>query len=748
MEVEATKATNNNDPYMTVAAAVEAATPAVSTITTTTPAVAATTGHHPVGGGDHPGTTEKVLAWLGCLIVNAAFISFIIFWIATDKWWIGFVVSMLYTTLLFVLAHAWSEDEDPKNKWRRCFWFCSSPSSTLTAVVEGDSMAGPFPRRRPRMLVTLLYGLAVLSLGGTGLLLSLNAIRCHGMTNNNNNNDGWAPNPPPSPSAWTTDVTSLPASVRSWAEQPATTDFPPRGATFLHLPDSGITLFDEESTDGDRFYRDNPIWSVSANVNNGQPVVLHNYPGHEFVLISNNNNNNNNSATTGCFATTTAGSTDPDSLFAWVPVPTVACSDGRTIRFVDVEMDSDGAPMVWHVDPRDLMVDNNTGLVWYKDNPPRTESLTYNEQYETLIYSLDPIQMVETLHSQRNSNKTTIEVVIVDNNDVDDENKDDDDDDTSCRRQVATASLFLAALPITFLSIYLWYRRYIPSMGMTVFAGMIGTAWCILLVTVPSNDWLEDHADDFSNWLLLSLGAIWMIFTTNGILSLSSSRASSLSSSSAQQYKVAPMRWGLNIGALIFFVGSFRVLTLISGFFSGLFDHDHAVPESLRWILFNVAVLAPTCLLGLATQSSLLLVLTAAGLVFDALRLSHAITRPMDDDSLVALVYFVVLGGTGLAIAVLGWWTSRRQGQLADRFSSYLAPYTWWPSPRPTTTTVSDRQQPDDGMKSTTTTKVAILSTADYNATPTPSRDVPFPPEAAPPTTNTAAAVADEETTV
>jgi hypothetical protein len=196
---------------------------------------------------------------------------------------------------------------------------------------------------------------------------------------------------------------------------------------------------------------------------------------------------------------------------------------------------------------------------------------------------------------------------------------------------------------------------------------------------------------------------------------------------------------------LIFFVGSFRVLALISGLFSGLFDHDHAVPEWVRWILFNVAVLAPTCLLGLATQSSLLLVLTAAGLVVDALRLSHAITRPMDDDSLVALVYFVVLGGTGLAIAVLGWWTSRRQGQLADRFSSYLAPYTWWPSPRPAT--AADRQQPDDGMKSTTT-KVATLSTADYNATPTPSRDVPFPPEAAPPTTNTAAAVADEETTI
>jgi hypothetical protein len=740
MEVEATKATNN-DPYVTVAAAVETATPACATTTTTSAAVATATGHN-VGGGDNPGTTEKLLAWLGCLIVNAAFISFIIFWIATDRWWIGFVVSMLYTTLLFGLAHAWSEDEDPKNKWRRCFWFCSSPPSTLAAEEENEFMASPPPpRRRPRMLVTLLYGLAVLSLGGTGMLLALNAIECHSI-NDYDNDDGYSTTPPyPPPFTWTTNLTSLPASVQSWAATPATTTLPPRGATFLHLPGSGITLFDEESPDGDMFVSyDNPwsvsnndnnnsIWSVAPTLNIGQPVQLHDYPGHEFVLIQ-SNNNNNNETTTGCFATTTAGSTNPNSFLAYRRVPTVACTDGRTVRFVDIATySSGGAPIEVHVDPRDLMVDN--GLVWYKDHPPLVL-----DSSDTLIYSLDPITMIETQHSQQRSNA----IAVVDNNDVDDEN-DADDDDTSCRRKVATTSLFLAALPVTFLSIYLWYRRHIPSMGISVFGGIIGTAWCIFFIAVGSTDWLEDYAYDFSNWLLLSLGALWMIFTTNGILSLSSSRASS----SSQQYKVAPMRWGLNIGALAFFVGSFQVLDLIYGFFSGLFDHDHDVPESVRWILFNVAVLAPTCLLGLATQSSLLLVLTAAGLVFDALRLSLAITRPMDDGSSVALVNFVVLGCTGLAIAVLGWWTSRRQGQLAERFSSYLAPYTWWPSPRSATTTAADRrqQQPDDDGTKSTTTKVATLSAAD-NVSPTP-RNVLSPPEAAPPTS--IATAANEETT-
>jgi hypothetical protein len=743
MEAEANKAIR--DPYMTVAAAVETATPACATTTTTSAAVATATGHN-VGGGDNPGTTEKLLAWLGCLIVNAAFISFIIFWIATDRWWIGFVVSMLYTTLLFVLAHAWYEDEDdPKaNKWRRCFWFCSSPPSTLAAEEENESMAGPFPpppRRRPRMLVTLLYGLAVLSLGGTGMLLALNAIECHSI-NDYDNDDGYSTTPPyPPPFTWTTNLTSLPASVQSWAATPATTTLPPRGATFLHLPGSGITLFDEESPDGDMFVSyDNPwsvsnndnnnsIWSVAPTLNIGQPVQLHDYPGHEFVLIQ-SNNNNNNETTTGCFATTTAGSTNPNSFLAYRRVPTVACTDGRTVRFVDIATySSGGAPIEVHVDPRDLMVDN--GLVWYKDHPPLVL-----DSSDTLIYSLDPITMIETQHSQQRSNA----IAVVDNNDVDDEN-DADDDDTSCRRKVATTSLFLAALPVTFLSIYLWYRRHIPSMGISVFGGIIGTAWCIFFIAVGSTDWLEDYAYDFSNWLLLSLGALWMIFTTNGILSLSSSRASS----SSQQYKVAPMRWGLNIGALAFFVGSFQVLDLIYGFFSGLFDHDHDVPESVRWILFNVAVLAPTCLLGLATQSSLLLVLTAAGLVFDALRLSLAITRPMDDGSSVALVNFVVLGCTGLAIAVLGWWTSRRQGQLAERFSSYLAPYTWWPSPRSATTTAADRrqQQPDDDGTKSTTTKVATLSAAD-NVSPTP-RNVLSPPEAAPPTS--IATAANEETT-
>jgi NADH:ubiquinone oxidoreductase subunit K len=198
----------------------------------------------------------------------------------------------------------------------------------------------------------------------------------------------------------------------------------------------------------------------------------------------------------------------------------------------------------------------------------------------------------------------------------------------------------------------------------TTFIGLYVTVGCLVGIVAPSK---LDDINTLFNWSNLCLGAFWTIFTTNGILSFSLS---------SQQNKAAPMRWGLNIGSLAYFLGGIAVV--------GLFDGNNAnwppMTASVRWILFNAAIVAPLCLLGLTTQSSFLLVLTATGVLLDAFRLCHVWTRSYQDDTLVALVYFLVLGGTGILTAILGWWLSRQQQALAARLSSYVAPYAWFPA--------------------------------------------------------------------
>jgi hypothetical protein len=153
-------------------------------------------------------------------------------------------------------------------------------------------------------------------------------------------------------------------------------------------------------------------------------------------------------------------------------------------------------------------------------------------------------------------------------------------------------------------------------------------------------------------------GAIWTIFTTNGIVS-------------SIQHK-APMRWGLSIGSLSYFAGGIAVLSQLTT----------TAPDLVWWGLFNALLVAPLCIVGLATQSNFPLVLTAFGVLMNAFHLCTLWTRDLDPDGItVALIYFLVVGSTGLLTAFVGWLLSRRQQEVSAYFCAYLEPYAW-PTPR------------------------------------------------------------------
>jgi hypothetical protein len=407
------------------------------------------------GTGAGTTTTEKLFAWIGCIIVNVAFITFISWGAATAAhWWIGFVVSIFYTAVLFALAQLLDTKEETVVDNIDRFHNESTGGGNGATTEEGDDEpTTTMTTHRPNMLVAILYGLAVLSLGVTGSFLAVHAIRCSTSPYYDPYNDhGRSPIQP----EWTTNVTMLPVEVREWAETaPSETGLP--SATFIYLPGSNTLLFDEWN---DGFFGSfdvmvKPLWSVSKH---GPPVMLYFFAGHEFVLINDHET---------CFTTTTTTTMDRQSMR-----DAMACSDGRQMRLVVTSEPVSSSTTsrrrggetttttatTTHTNPRNLMVDA-TGMVWYKDDPPRpfndADPYDIAASNDWLVFSLDPATMIETLHSQH----------------IDHPHNEDDDKDNrhhggpsprlppyqSCRRTKATAFLFLAALPVIFSSLYLWY---------------------------------------------------------------------------------------------------------------------------------------------------------------------------------------------------------------------------------------------------------------------------------------------------
>jgi hypothetical protein len=151
-------------------------------------------------------TTEQTFAWVGAIIVNIAFIS-IIAWGASTIWWIGFLISVVYTAMLFGLAwmvdkkSGWdvapaahnSSSANDENGGEHSCMENSDGSSAVHSETEHVVVAVPAdlsirrsnsvrinPEARMPVLANLLYGLFTLALGVTGYFLPMNLFDCYG----------------------------------------------------------------------------------------------------------------------------------------------------------------------------------------------------------------------------------------------------------------------------------------------------------------------------------------------------------------------------------------------------------------------------------------------------------------------------------------------------------------------------------------------------------------------------------------
>jgi hypothetical protein len=452
-----------------------------------------------------PGTT---FAWVGTILINVGFIS-LISWGATTWWPIGFVLSGLYTIFLWWLA-AWLE----KGEYTRVLTTESIHDPQITTVVpasdddlaielpnhqagvlgEETTHAADLPHARPQLpiLASILYGLALISMGVTGSFIPANLFCQHG---------GIVPHY--DSGTWTTNISSLPSDngVQQWATQSQSTD-DILAASFVYMPASGVTLF--SGTDGSYDSRMTLLWSVdpqsSGDDDKAAPKAYREIVGpNMFTRVT---------KSVACFVADDARAIPRK----YKKTRGLTCFDGIRVRWATTDPI---AKMTDHTHRYSFLAKD--GILWFKENP------SDYTQRGVLIFSLDPETMVQTLHSQP--------PLKPDHKPMKHE----------CNpRLEALGILFLTALPILIGSILLWIKKKVSSMGVLTYIGAT-LVYASLCFSVDHTPGLYDRTE---KWWFTFSGLVYMLVLVYLLLMASNDNA----------MEKNPMRWGISIGGFAFVI--------------------------------------------------------------------------------------------------------------------------------------------------------------------------------------------------
>ncbi|KAL7476008.1 hypothetical protein ACHAW6_001899 [Cyclotella cf. meneghiniana] len=440
-------------------------------------------------------TTEQTFAWVGALVVNAAFIS-IIAWGASTIWYVGFIISAVYTAILFGLARV----VDKKSAWdvvptdNEASHDNSTNSEGLhietgVAVPPGRkvfSRSNNTKRRMP-VLANLLYGLFALALGVTGYFLPMNIFSCD-LTSGSAMHS--------SEGIWSTDSAALPVDVRTWASSTQPTE--PSLASFIYIlgEEQNSTLF--AGTDGKH---PQTLWLTTMGA---QPI---NFPEIQdpFYFTATGNG-------WACFAGINTMSSSDYNYEQTQIGGLIGCSDGKIVTTTI------NSTIRTFQGPYDFFVDDNHTL-WYKDYPSY-----YGDHIETgtLVYSIVDYNTMEVkLHSTFSTSRDA----AADNRD-------------NCWTKQSIFVIFVSAIPITLASVLLWLKRKAPSMAITSFIGLSAVAVSLYLAIVGQTDGI----DKFWWWWLSISGALYVVILSD-------------LSYCKRQIAHGPLIWGINFGALAFLIG-------------------------------------------------------------------------------------------------------------------------------------------------------------------------------------------------
>ena len=566
-------------------------------------------------------TTEQTFAWVGAIVVNVAFLSFIA-WGASANWLVGFALSVLYTALLFGLARF----VDTKSGWDRTAGGGNNGGAAAddgslhdevdvgvaSAIVTSD------PERRMPPLANLFYGLFALALGVSGYFLPMNLYNCYG-----------GGGPPYKPAGhWATNITDLPENVQSWA-----TSTEPRVsvANFVFIPGEKTTLFTGTAENEERTTM-NSLWAAPASVypfNSGEPVHFPNVTHPSQFIVTGTGR--------ACFFAYKSND-PPPSKKKYPPQPKsiygmniIGCCDGKTLTTTNPSINE------LH-NPYDFFIDNSTKVLWFKDYPPSVGSQSGDGK---LLYSISDYDTMDVvLHSTYKKGSRSYEFATdgyskpyVPPEEKGSGSSSRAENGMECMTKQSILALFVSAIPVSVVSILLWIRRSAPSMAITSYIG-IGAMASFIFLAARGNAY---EMGDFYEWWLSITGALFVLTLVDLF-------------SCKRKIARSPLVWGINFGSLAYFAG---MITL-----TGIFD----IGGVWCWIIFNAFALVPLGILGLVTKQAFLLVLCAVGWLMDSVKFAYWLSDAMASGE--GPIQFVVLAISGLLIAGAGWLLSKHQEEV------------------------------------------------------------------------------------
>eukprot|EP01083_Nonionella_stella_P219724 786776_1 len=203
-------------------------------------------------------------------------------------------------------------------------------------------------------------------------------------------------------------------------------------------------------------------------------------------------------------------------------------------------------------------------------------------------------------------------------------------------RKQAIVNIFVTIIPMILVSLALWVKKSIPPCGFTTYfgIGLFGTALLAVIDPLLQND----SSATFYKWWYTLTSVAWILILSY-LLVVPENGLSK-----------APLSWGLNTGALVFFVIMFVMVEI---------ENDTA----LSWFLINVLSFIPLIFQGIVTEHNFLVFLGGLGFLIDALRAG---------EHFGIIVQFITLAVAGLGVTAMGLWLKKNQDRIRDPYVNWL----------------------------------------------------------------------------
>lgn len=576
------------------------------------------------------GTPGTVFSWFGAIFINISF-GFLIAWGVTTQWIVGFILSFIYSCVLFLISYKLSKhavvveistmsddsavrsDSDNVNNNGEGIEQMTPPTEEQMATMT-DTSANDSAKQGLRTLVILLYTLAVISVGVTGLIIPMNVFYCDYGNYGYYNNDY----------IWNTNMSSFSNDVQNWyndTQNGQITDS--NSANFAILPSNGVLAFTGKDTTSSSY--DDFVYSYDGT----SMTKLSNFKNPSSFVVT---TDNSSICMSGYYYSNddTDNNKHEDDYINVESSSTIACYDGINLRFV-TNYDNISKENHNYKDfygPSHLYPSTNH-TIWFV-----AISQNYYAYNSPPVFSLNDQTMALTLHSTLMKQSNDGKDIIMDT-------PSSKCDIYKIRRYRALISIFSSILP-TFITAIIVTRKidFIPTMHIIIYISITAFIVSLILSIQPNFEYMDLV---LKYWSCVTSG-IWMLYMiiTLGILS-----------SRKKQNDNKSFVWNINFTAILFFFAMSWSLGIPVPFYDTWW----------RWVLINFIVYIPYIFFGTAIENILLVIFGAIGIFNDVWRFSNALAKYIDPgfQIIIQVMLFAVIG---ILVGFLGWKINQYQQQV------------------------------------------------------------------------------------